>query len=68
MTDTTAVLLKPKEAAARLAITVGTLASWRFKRRIDLPYFRIGRSIYYRSGDIDAFIAAHVCTGTGAAA
>ena len=25
------------------------------------PYVRIGRRIYYRRGDVDQFIAAHVC-------
>jgi hypothetical protein len=27
------------------------------------PYVRIGGRIYYRRGDVDYFIAAHVCGG-----
>jgi hypothetical protein len=27
------------------------------------PYVRVGSRIYYRRGDVDQFIAAHVCGG-----
>jgi excisionase family DNA binding protein len=58
-------LLKPSQAAERLNVSYGTLAAWRCNRRYPLNYVRIGRKIYYRQEDIDAYIAASVVPGNG---
>lgn len=61
MTD----LLTSAEAAQRLRVTYGTLAQWRHHQRRKLPFVRIGRKIFYRSGDLEAFIIANVHSGDG---
>ena len=58
-------LLKPQQAASLLHVSYGTLASWRCNRRYPLNFVRIGRKIYYRQEDIDAYIAASVVSGNG---
>ena len=58
-------LLSPKEAAAHLGTTYGTLAVWRCTRRHPLKFVRVGRKIFYTTGDIAAFIAAHTDPGDG---
>jgi Helix-turn-helix domain len=67
MSETTAVvisvLLHPREAAKVLQTTVGTLAVWRSARRYALRYVRVGRRIFYRSEDVQAFIEARTCPG-----
>jgi hypothetical protein len=55
-------LLLPSQVAKMLNVTYGTLAAWRHNRRYPLVYVRIGRKIYYRRQDIEAFIAASVWT------
>lgn len=49
-------LLTPEQAAELLTITVGTLGVWRSTRRYPLPFVKIGRSVRYRLGDVQAFI------------
>lgn len=58
-------LLTPTEAARRLRVTYGTLAVWRCVHRKDLPYVRFGRKIFYRTTDIERFIASNVHSGLG---
>jgi len=59
------MLLTPRQAAELLHTTYGNLNSWRHNRRHSLAYVRIGRKIYYRLQDIEAFIAASVQPGDG---
>lgn len=52
-------LLCPKEVAAKIGVTVQTLATWRSS--IDpkfpyIPYCKMGRSVRYTEEDIDNFI------------
>jgi Helix-turn-helix domain len=49
-------LLKPREAAKRLQTSAGVLAVWRCHRSQPLTFVRIGRKIFYRPEDIEAFI------------
>jgi excisionase family DNA binding protein len=58
-------LLRPQQAANLLHVTYGTLASWRHNRRYPLAFVRIGRKIFYRQEDIEAYIAASVVSGNG---
>jgi excisionase family DNA binding protein len=53
------ILLTPKEASARLRVTVGTLAVWRSTKRYPLPYVRVGRAIRYRQNEVDAYLRQH---------
>jgi hypothetical protein len=56
-------LLTPNQAAKILRVVYGTLAVWRCNRSHPLSYVRMGRKIYYRMQDIEAFIAASVHPG-----
>jgi hypothetical protein len=49
-------LLKPRDAAKRLQTSAGVLAVWRCHRSQPLTFVRIGRKIFYRPEDIEAFI------------
>jgi hypothetical protein len=64
-TETATHLLTPTECSRRLRVTYGTLAVWRCLRRKALPFVRIGRKIYYRPQDIEAFILANLYPGDG---
>ena len=54
------VLLTPAETAAALRVSVGTLAQWRFHKRYDLPFLKIGSHIRYRQEDVEKFLAEAV--------
>ncbi|SDU70597.1 helix-turn-helix transcriptional regulator [Gordonia westfalica] len=53
--STTDVLLTAKTAAQRLSVGVQTLAKWRSEKK-GPRYVLLGRSIRYRTSDIDEFI------------
>ena len=48
-------LLTPAEAAAFLRVKVQTLAVWRATARYGLPFFKIGRSVFYLRADLIAW-------------
>jgi excisionase family DNA binding protein len=52
-------LFSREQAAAYLGIAVQTLAMWKWAKRYDLPFVKIGRLIKYRRSDLDAFIHRH---------
>lgn len=54
------VLYSRKEAARYLGVAPQTLAAWTCLGRYDLPYAKIGRRVYYRKSDLDAFAERHV--------
>ena len=56
-------LLSPREAAKALGTSAGCLAVWRCVRRYPLRFVRIGRKVFYRAQDIEAFIQAGVVEG-----
>jgi excisionase family DNA binding protein len=53
-------LMTPAEAAQMLGISVDTLAVWRCKKRYNLPYVKVGRSVKYRETDLLKFIESRV--------
>lgn len=48
--------LSPAQVAETLGVTIGTLAVWRCTKRYQLPFVKIGRKIFYRNEDVNAFI------------
>lgn len=52
--------MTPDELADELEVTPGTLAVWRCTKRYPLPWIKIGRRVFYRRRDVEAFIAS--CT------
>ncbi len=48
--------LSASQVAAALGVTTGTLAVWRCTKRYQLPFVKIGRKIFYRSEDVNAFV------------
>lgn len=47
-------MIKAETAAEMLGVTKATLATWR-KKKIFLPYYRIGGVIRYKPEDVEAF-------------
>lgn len=56
-TSDAAALMTPAQAAIYLGVEMATLAVWRCTGRYPLPYFKVGRLVRYRKGDLDAFLA-----------
>ncbi len=48
--------LSRKEAADYLGLALATLEIWASTGRYNLPFIKIGRRVYYRRSDLDAFI------------
>lgn len=55
--------LLPSEAAARLRLTVGTLANWRVTGE-GPPYIKFGRKVLYPLAQIEKFENDHLRTAT----
>jgi hypothetical protein len=58
-------LLDEKQAAIRLGVKEGTLQVWRCKKRYDLPFIRIGRTIRYDAAEIEKFLKRNTVDGGG---
>ena len=56
-------LLNVDQAAEILGTTAATLSVWRSKRRVNIPYVKIGRSVRYRLGDLERYIARQTVGG-----
>jgi Helix-turn-helix domain len=56
-------VMRPAAAAAYLDTTAKTLATWRC-RGGGPPFTRLGRSIRYRRGDLDAFLVGRTVRST----
>jgi excisionase family DNA binding protein len=54
LTDT---LLSRREAAEYLGIKVQTLATWTSSKRYQLPVVKVGRSVRYRTSDLEKWMA-----------
>lgn len=50
-------MMDPKAAAAYLGTTPATLATYRCRKTIDLPYYKVNSAVRYRKSDLDAFLA-----------
>lgn len=48
--------LTRKQAATYLGLKEGTLGVWATTGRYSLPYYKIGRLVYYNREDLDAFL------------
>jgi excisionase family DNA binding protein len=55
------VWLAPREAAAYLGISLGTLRNWTSARYV--PFARRGRVVRYRRHDLDAWLMRDACPG-----
>jgi excisionase family DNA binding protein len=64
--DLVSELLDTATAAQYLGLQRNTLEVWRSAGRYNLPFVRVGRSIRYRRGDLDAWLTARTATQTGA--
>lgn len=58
-------LIPPTEAAKQLDVKPGTLATWRYTGRTDLPFIKVGRKVMYRQSDIDAYLERNTYQHTG---
>lgn len=58
--QTTTKLLTPRQVSEFLSIAEHTLAVWRCEKRESLPYTKIGRTVRYRSSDVDAYISRNL--------
>ena len=48
--------MTPAEVAVELDVTVGTLSVWRTTQRYPLAWYKLGRKVFYRRGDVEVFI------------
>ena len=62
-TKTNRELLDEKQAAVRLAVKPGTLQVWRSTKRVELPYFKIGRAVRYDAAEIEKFLKRSTVDG-----
>ncbi|EKO3368778.1 helix-turn-helix domain-containing protein [Vibrio fluvialis] len=53
-----------KQAAEYLGLSEGTLAVWASTGRYQLPFVKVGRKVFYRQSDLDAFVESNVLTQT----
>jgi len=56
--------LNNKEAARYMGIKPETLDVWRSTGRYLIPFTKIGRLVFYRKSDLDAFIDSRTRTQT----
>jgi len=55
--------LKVREAATRLGLSASTLNKWRTQGR-GPRYVKLGRSVFYRPADLDAWLVDRVRSST----
>ncbi|QDF75936.1 MULTISPECIES: helix-turn-helix domain-containing protein [Shewanella] len=56
--------LSNKEAANYLGVKPETMDVWRSTSRYSIPFCKIGRKVFYRKSDLDAFIESRTQTKT----
>jgi excisionase family DNA binding protein len=56
-------LLDRRQAAAYLNVAYTTLNDWTSRGEPNIPFFKIGRKVGHRQGDLDDFIAGLRVTG-----
>ncbi|WP_319802010.1 helix-turn-helix domain-containing protein [Azospirillum fermentarium] len=61
-------LMTPRETAAMINVTEKTLANWRVSGVMGLPFFKLGRAVRYRRGDVISFLNRQRHTSTSSAA
>lgn len=45
-----------ESAAEFLGISKGTLAIWRCTKRHQIPFYKIGKNVFYKKDDLEAFV------------
>ena len=50
------ILLTPEQVAARLGVSIQTLAVWCCAKRYPLTYVKVGSRVRYRLRDLEQFI------------
>lgn len=53
-------LLTPDQVAAKLGVSINTLAVWRCCKRYPLAYVKVGTRVRYRTEDVDRFVQGQV--------
>lgn len=44
------------ELARYLGLSPGTLRVWRSTKKVEIPYFKIGKAVRYNKAEVDAFL------------
>jgi len=57
-------LLTPVETGAILGVALQTLSTWRCTGRYDLKFIKSGRKVFYKAGDLRAFLERRTHTHT----
>lgn len=60
-------LLPPDQAAPAIGTKPSVLAVWRSTGRYGLPYIKVGARVFYKAGDLRAFLTSRTRTHTGQA-
>lgn len=60
-------LLTPGQVAQTLGVRCETLAVWRYKKRPELRYVKVGTKVMYRKEDVEAFIKSSTINPAGKA-
>ena len=60
--DDRAVLWDEERTAKRLGMTTAWLQADRSRRKLQLPFVKIGRAVRYRPEDVEAFIKRNLKT------
>lgn len=55
-------LLDENQAASILKVKPGTLSVWRSTGRYSIPFIKVGRSVRYRMGDLNAWLEGRTQT------
>jgi Helix-turn-helix domain len=50
--------MKPEEVAKLLRTTIGTLATWRARGPVNLPFIKVGQSVLYDRNDVLEYLAS----------
>lgn len=58
-------LLSPDEAGTAIGVKPSSLSVWRSTGRYSLPFVKSGRKVFYRVGDLKAFLERRTATHTG---
>jgi len=60
-------LLSAEQVAEVLGVKPDTLAAWRCRRSVPLPFVKVGKRVMYREEDVNCFIENNICGGGHAA-
>lgn len=58
-------LISPEEAAKTLGLPTSTLAMDRRRKRLQIPYYRLGRRVKYSVKELENWLARQHCNEEG---